>query len=232
MHAFDHLFVALLFVAQPVLGALAFRRYLALRRQVDRTRLYTRTLTVQWIMLMALLSWWLLLDRSSSGLGLVAPGGARFQAGVVLVAVLAAVLGYIWRAAIRMNEADRAKQTAALGDLAHLLPRTSRDFRYFVALSVTAGIVEEILYRGFALWYLEAYLPIWAAVLVSSAAFGAGHSYQGIAGVLRTGLAGLAFAVLYVLTGSIWLPIAAHIAVDVLQGAAIFEILRRAEESR
>jgi membrane protease YdiL (CAAX protease family) len=128
-----------------------------------------------------------------------------------------------------MNEADRSKQIAALGDLAHLLPRTGRDFRYFVALSITAGIAEEILYRGFALWYLQLYLPLWAAVLVSSTAFGLGHSYQGIAGVLRTGLAGLAFAILYLVTGSIWLPIAAHIAVDILQGAAIFELLRRTQ---
>jgi uncharacterized protein len=221
--------VLLLFVAQPVFGALAFRRYLALRRQVERTRLYMRTLTVQWLVLVALLSWWFLLDRSGRGLGLVAPGGAGFWVGVVLVAVLAAVLARIWRAAINMNEADRAKQIVALGDLTYLLPRTRRDFQYFVALSITAGIVEEILYRGFALSYLQAYVPLWAAVLVSSAAFGLGHSYQGVAGALRTGLAGLAFAILYVVTGSIWLPIAAHIAVDVLQGAAIFEILRRAE---
>ena len=60
-----------------------------------------------------------------------------------------------------------------------------------------------------------------------SVAFGLGHSYQGAGGAVKTGLVGLAFGVLYVATGSIWVPIVAHIVLDVLQGAAIHEILRK-----
>ena len=56
--------------------------------------------------------------------------------------------------------------------------------------------------------------------------FGLGHSYQGLNGCLRTGLAGLAFAVFYVLTGSIWLPILGHAVLDAVQGVTLREILR------
>ena len=60
-------------------------------------------------------------------------------------------------------------------------------------------------------------------------AFGLAHSYQGAIGTLRTGLAGLAFGIFYVVTGSIWLPIIAHVALDALQGATVHEIFRKNE---
>ena len=125
-----------------------------------------------------------------------------------------------------MSDTEKRKQKESLGFLAHFLPHTARDLRTFVGVSITAGIVEELLYRGFALWYLVQFMPLWAAVVVSSVFFGLCHSYQGASGCLRTGLAGLAFALLYVLTGSIWLPIIGHALLDALQGAAIFDLLR------
>ena len=108
-----------------------------------------------------------------------------------------------------------------------MLPHNRRDYRHFIAVSLTAGVVEEIVYRGFVLWYLSLLMPLWGAVIVSSVAFGLGHSYQGAIGGLRCGLVGLAIAIFYVVTGSIWLPIIAHAALDILQGASILEILRK-----
>ena len=70
-------------------------------------------------------------------------------------------------------------------------------------------------------------MPNWGAVIVSSVFFGLGHSYQGAAGILRTGLAGLGFGVFYLFTGSIWLPIVGHALLDILQGRMIVEILRQ-----
>ena len=112
-----------------------------------------------------------------------------------------------------------------MGDLVHLLPRTRHDLHAFFKVSLTAGIVEEILYRGFVIWYLGLVMPLWAAVVLSSVFFGLGHSYQGISGALKTGLLGLSFGALYILTGSIWLPILGHILLDALTGLSILEIL-------
>jgi membrane protease YdiL (CAAX protease family) len=44
---------------------------------------------------------------------------------------------------------------------------------------------------------------------------------------MRAGLVGFAFALFYVGTGSIWLPIVAHALLDILQGVALYELLRR-----
>jgi uncharacterized protein len=49
------------------------------------------------------------------------------------------------------------------------------------------------------------------AAVVSSALFGAVHLYQGVSGVVATGLTGLVFAGLYLATGrNLWASILAH----------------------
>ena len=48
--------------------------------------------------------------------------------------------------------------------------------------------------------------------------------------MIRVALIGLAFGALFVFSGSIWLPIVAHILVDVLQGRQLREIYRDVDE--
>lgn len=101
--------------------------------------------------------------------------------------------------------------------LAFFLPATAEELRWFTILSVSAGICEEILFRGFFMQYLHRcpWLVGWTvALLVSSASFGLNHLYQGPSGVFSTALAGLAFGVLFLFTGNLILPILMHIAVD------------------
>jgi membrane protease YdiL (CAAX protease family) len=163
-------------------------------------------------------------------LGFVAPGGQPFWIGTAVLALAMAILLYIWQSARKASDEEKARQAESFSDVAQYVPHTRRELNRFYGLSVTAGVVEEIVYRGFVLWYLAQFMPLWVAVVVSSVAFGFAHSYQGAAGAIRAGLVGLAFGIYYVATGSIWLPIIAHILLDVLQGATAYEILRRDDE--
>ncbi|GAA3282125.1 hypothetical protein GCM10020218_036650 [Dactylosporangium vinaceum] len=100
--------------------------------------------------------------------------------------------------------------------VAFLLPRNGRERAWGVATACTAGIGEEIVFRGaflaFAVGVLH--LPfIWAALAVSLF-FGLGHLYQGWTGVTATTLFGLCATVLYSFSGSLLLPILVHTAVD------------------
>jgi membrane protease YdiL (CAAX protease family) len=229
MHWFDLLFVFLLFVVQPIHGAFAYRNFV---RKVeagsapDPSTIYRDTAIAEWAALLVLFVAWYWLGRPFAELGFVPAGGLGFWAGVVLLAVVCAMLLRTLRKIRAMTAEDKQRQIDALGDLAHFLPRTQRHLRHFTGLSITAGIVEEIVYRGFLLWFLGNIMPLWVAVIVSSVFFGLGHSYQGPSGALRTGLVGLAFALLYVVTGSIWLPIIGHALFDILQGRLIFDLLR------
>lgn len=54
----------------------------------------------------------------------------------------------------------------------------------------------------------------WAAVLVSTLAFGLMHYYQGPAGIIGTGVMGLASALVYIRLGRLWPLIVAHALYD------------------
>src|SRR5439155_15892128 len=93
-----------------------------------------------------------------------------------------------------------------LRPVAGLLPRTPAERRLFAGLALTAGICEEVLYRGFGLAALR-----WAApglghpglIAVTAVAFGLAHLYQGPLGVGLTGLIGAYLAWIAIATGSL-----------------------------
>jgi len=230
----DHLFVFILFVILPIYSALSQRRYLSqikTGQPADRNSLYRGTVITQWIALAALMVFWFLLGRPFPDLGFVRPGGNGFYVGVVILILVNGFFVYSWRRAKTMTAKEKLKEVQSLGDLIHFLPSTRQELRSFLTVSLTAGIVEEIVYRGFVIWYLGLVMPLWAAVVFSSILFGLGHSYQGVSGAFKAGLVGLLFGAFYVLTGSIWLPILGHVLWDALQGLSIFEILSRKDSS-
>lgn len=229
MQFIDHLFVFLLLIAQPAYGYVESRRYAReaqAGRDLDRPRFYLQTGIMEWTFLAALIAAWMYYDRNAAALGLTAPAGAGFWTGALLVVGLTALLVFGLYTARRTTGSTRRRQVESLSAILKYLPQTRPELTSFYGLSITAGIVEELVYRGFLFWYLAHAMPVWLALLTSSAIFGFAHSYQGAGGALRCGLVGLAFGALYVLTGSIWLPILAHVLFDVLQGATVYELLQ------
>jgi membrane protease YdiL (CAAX protease family) len=90
-----------------------------------------------------------------------------------------------------------------------------------LGLALFAGVYEEVVFRGFLLGRLRAGLARVppraggaAAVVLSSAAFAAGHGYQGALGLAQTFAAGVALALLATYRRSIWPCIVAHVTID------------------
>ena len=230
MHPLDHLYLLLLVVGLPLYSAWSWRRWLAklaAGQRPRRLRLYLGSLAQLWLVFGVLAACWWWLGRSPGPLGFTAPGGTGFWLGAVLVALATGAFLQSWRGMARADAADRRRYREQLAELGHMMPRNAPEYAAFVALSITAGVVEETIFRGWLIWYLQAWMPLTAAVLVSSAAFGLAHLYQGAAGVAKTAIIGLLLALLYLLTGSLWLPIVAHAMIDVLQGATMMELYRR-----
>jgi hypothetical protein len=84
--------------------------------------------------------------------------------------------------------------------------------RFFVTL-IGAGllvpIAEELFFRGFLYTALRQHTTVWPAVAISSLIFAAGH--YDAAGVIAAGLImGIALALIYEYTHSLWASIAMH----------------------
>jgi membrane protease YdiL (CAAX protease family) len=109
--------------------------------------------------------------------------------------------------------------------LRKLLPRTPEERRAFGVLSLAAGFGEEISYRGYAITVLLPVLGTPGAVVLTSVVFGVLHGYQGVLGILRTASMGGMLAWSFLASGSLWPPIIAHAAIDLIAGLWLGEKL-------
>ena len=110
-----------------------------------------------------------------------------------------------------------------------LLPHTAAESHLFHFVSVTAGICEELLFRGFLYWYLAVWTGPLAAAVLSSLIFGLGHIYLGAAHVPKAAAAGLFFACVAVGSGALWPAMIIHAALDWNSGELGFQVLSRGE---
>jgi membrane protease YdiL (CAAX protease family) len=98
-----------------------------------------------------------------------------------------------------------------------ILPHTFKEKKYFLGICLTAGIVEEIIFRGLLLFILQGLFPnlsIIFIVMIALALFGIGHLYQGIGGVIKTAIVGALFCCIYLVTNSLFLGMAIHFILD------------------
>jgi membrane protease YdiL (CAAX protease family) len=146
--------------------------------------------------------------------------GLTPSAGAVLTGLLAVVwVGLALNSTAAAREQIRAGKPSPMHpEHALLLPRTPQERRLIGGLAVTAGITEEIVYRGFLIGASVTVLgapPLLAAAL-SLVLFVGGHAYQGRRGMRGITLLGLMFTMLFVLSGSILPGIVVHVVQDLL----------------
>lgn len=107
------------------------------------------------------------------------------------------------------------EEPPAVGDIRALLPRTRAELPYGVALSLGAGVYEELLFR---LGMPALIFAVTGNAVVGFAAatvmFGLLHVYQGPLGVLFATIFGALLGALYLVTGSILVPILLHAIID------------------
>jgi membrane protease YdiL (CAAX protease family) len=138
-------------------------------------------------------------------------GTGGFIPGLALGAGIALVAGTV----LAVFLARRSANVPMIGDISALLPRTRGELRYGSALSLNAGLVEELLFRlAVPAVIFGATGSAVAAVVASIVLFGALHLYQGLPGIVGAGLIGVFLMLLYLLTGTIVVPIIVHALID------------------
>ena len=207
--------VAYAAIGEPVWGWIEYRRLVARRGSDPRAlvRVYRILLAVQWgwtgLVLAAV--------AASPRLDLAAIGFRAPRGGDMVVSMsIGAALALVVSAVLLRRAARRGRPVPGQAAYSALLPRTREERWYAAAASVTAGVCEEILYRGFfiaiAVLFLD--LPVEWAATAAMVVFVVAHAYQGAAGLAGVTVLGALFTIVYLGTGSLLLPIVLHALVD------------------
>lgn len=219
-----HLLVAFLLLVVPVWGRIEAAKMQRARDPARKMRSYRRTIIWLWTATILLLlttpfaelwrppsiamltAWWTSPSARSVMTG-VAVGTAIGVFAFASVSIIAA----------RRNPDVRRQMQKSLAQVEFLLPRTRRERAWFVGVALSAGICEEVIFRGFLIRYVDA-LPIGigigGSIVIAALIFGLDHGYQGVRGFVVTTVVALVLSALFFLAGSLWLPMVLHAAID------------------
>jgi membrane protease YdiL (CAAX protease family) len=143
--------------------------------------------------------------------------GLETLAGVLTGLLVGTVVLVVLARLVARRTGGRSAPIAGAAAVMPMLPTTSRGRWGWSALALTAGVTEEITFRGLVLLTVAVLLPDAdprVVVVVAAVLFGLAHAYQGRLGMLATGLVGAALAGLYLGTGSLLVPMVLHVLVD------------------
>lgn len=181
-----------------------------------RLEFYRAAIIGQWVLAPAAIVATFRDGPSAAATGLVLPrASAETLAIIVIISLLILSQSPVVPAVrARMRRSTHARRL--LHPVRNLLPRTEPERRRWVAVALTAGFCEELLFRGFLFYYLQAHwgASLYAAVVVSTLIFALSHWYQGTGNVVRVSVVGLLLGIAYATTGSLFFPVVLHILLD------------------
>lgn len=213
----------------PLIGYLRFRALGRLKQPWGRRvklALYATIVGSQWTLVLATA----LVLRSAGG-SLADVGQRTGNTGATLLACAILLGGFAVISTVtlpRLSQITAGELPSHVALAGRILPTDGFERAAFVAAALTAGLCEEILYRG--------WLPLSFGALTGSPglgfalaalAFGLGHAYQGRNGMILTGALGLFLGAVVAWSGSLIPGQILHVAIDLVNGIAVGRVMRR-----
>jgi CAAX protease family protein len=223
------LILLVLAVAIPWRGVIRIRRLLAQPSitSSQRLSLYTSTILFQWG-LAGIVFW-----RGSSRhltlneLGLVLPGVWRTGLIALMLTAILCLNQWAGLKKIEIKGVDRSSLLFRFRE--KIMPHSALETVVFTGLACTAGLAEELVYRGFvfalcASAFSPSAHPALLAMIVSSAWFAIAHLYQGRRGIITTYVVGMLFSAVRFWSGSLLPVMIAHAGIDLIAGLSLPKI--------
>lgn len=213
----DHGLIVLLVGILPVVIRHRYRktRERRLRSPSARVGSYLQGALIEVELVLLCLALWGWMKRPLDLLGIRGFWGASSWVGAG-AGLLFLLVSHSKARALRKRPEWREKLFRTVGTWDALVPRSGREMRAFLALTIVVGVSEELLFRGYCTWYLQAFLPPMGAIFVTPFLFGMAHLYQGPRGILATTVLGFVLSFLYLQAYSLWIPMAFHVAWNLL----------------
>jgi len=177
--------------------------------------LYLSLLALQWGLFVYV--WWVGLRRSGTSLASLIGGRWRNPADVCIDLAIAACTWGAWQ--LFTGAWNRWLGAGHAASVQTLLPHGPVEVCLWIALSLTAGFNEELVFRG----YLQRQFAAlsgrpWMGTLLQAALFGISHGYQGVVACLKIACFGILFGCVALWRRSLRPGMFAHAWTDIAAG--------------
>lgn len=224
-HIADHILMLIFGVLMPLRSVFSTRKAL---QELEFTgeqkiKLYWSNSLGLWLMAIAVMTVWWWSGRPFAALGLT-PNLPIIKGWAFWLSLLFVTLYLLDHFMDVYYQPRREKIEEKLEGELSFLPFNRKEYLHFVVLALSAGICEEIVFRGYFIAYFSSLFAIYnsgvfLAILFPAIIFGVIHYYQGWKAVLKIVVMAILFGLIYYFNGALWWLILYHFLVDLVGGS-------------
>jgi len=235
----DHILFIVVGILIPILSLLSSSKNMAIEDEEvkmdlpPKKHLYYSNGLMLWIGAILVITSWNITAKPWSHLGINWPEFSTLS--IYLIIALLAI--YIIDTAVSTYQYQKGKKIDD-EDMLSIMPQNWTEYSHFIFLAVSAGICEEIVFRGFLINYMSEVLPSNAynlimSIIIPGMIFSISHFYQRFLNVFKIFSLSILFGAIFVLTKSLLIVAILHALVDLASGA-VFVILekKKGQESK
>ncbi|HET9745107.1 MAG TPA: type II CAAX endopeptidase family protein [Chitinophagaceae bacterium] len=233
-HWVDHIVAFFFCVAVPLFAArqrIKFTPDLVLNSDQKKNIYITSSFSL-FLMGAITMAVWLLFKRPIAEIGLTQPTNTQSWLWLAFVFVII----YILDAVITLSNkkavdsaVDKWKKRTPF------LPTKTKELPEYLLLCFSAGVFEEIVYRGYLVtycWYLfegRDYQTI-LSILLPAFVFSIAHFYQGTKAVFKIFILAIIFGYIFIYSGSLLIVMVLHFLVDAIGGLLTMKYMKEEAE--
>jgi len=230
----DHILVLLLGLVLPFFSGIRGSEQMGNIHFDERTRrrFFISNSLVLWFLAAAVVGLWLWNKRPLSlmGFNYIQPSLATWiLTGAMVVFYIADITYSLFSPEELKKTHDQWEATVPF------LPESAREMPAYIFMCLSAGICEEILYRGFLVTYfidpMRPGFPITAAIF-PAVLFSLAHFYQGYKAMGKIFLLSLLFALIFIFSGSLIIVVIIHFLIDLVGGVLAIGARRKMRDGR
>ena len=230
----DHILAFLFGIAIPFYAAYKRPKDLAGRHFDTRQkkRIYLANSFFLFLMAGVILAVWLLFKRSLTDLGFKSISNIETWYWMAIIFILL----YIIDTGIAIHSKENLKKNFdAKHSKTPFMPTKNHELPLYFLMCFSAGVFEEIIFRGFLVTYFMNLLAdivsgeMWA-VFFPAILFSIAHYYQGSKAVLKILILSVLFGYIFILSDSLLVVMLLHFLVDAIGGLLTLKYMKKEME--
>ena len=232
-HWVDHILAFIFCIALPVYSAWQHSRYPAGRQysSAEKKQIYISASFSLFILGIIVMVEWILFKRPLAEVGFTQPTGfSSWWWFVLLFWTL-----YFTDTLISITQREKLDKTIDNWKKnTPFMPTNKKELPHYFLMCFSAGVFEEIIYRGFLItwcWYMLSGSQYQEAlsIIIPGAVFSVAHYYQGKKAVVKIFVLSLLFGFIYSRSGSLLIVMLIHFLVDAIGGLLTVRFLKEVE---